>query len=182
MGACFVMKGKRMRHSFQTEQWLPYPRERVFAFFADPANLPPLMPGWQRARVEKANHISPPEASSTGKVFAGRGSLLTISFRAVPLIPVRLEWDAYIAEFHWDEYFCDEQRRGPFKYFRHCHRVSDEARDGVMGCVVGDAVEYELPLGMLGDLANGLVVRGQIRALFAHRQRMLPALLAAARA
>ena len=43
-----------MRHSLQTEQWLPYPRERVFAFFADPGNLPPLMPEWQRARVERA--------------------------------------------------------------------------------------------------------------------------------
>jgi ligand-binding SRPBCC domain-containing protein len=170
-----------MRHHFQTEQWLPYPRERVFAFFADPANLPPLMPGWQRARVEKANYISPPEAPSTGRVVAGQGSLMTISFRAVPLIPLRLEWDAYIAEFRWDDYFCDEQRRGPFKYFRHCHRVRDEVRDGVKGSVVSDAVEYELPLGMVGDVANGLAVRRQIRSLFRHRQRMLPGLLAAAK-
>jgi ligand-binding SRPBCC domain-containing protein len=170
-----------MRHYFKTGQWLPYPRERVFAFFADPANLPPLMPGWQRARVEKANYISPPEAPSTGRVVAGQGSLMTISFRPLPLFPLRLEWDAYIAEFRWDEYFCDEQRRGPFKYFRHCHRVSDEAHDGVTGCVVRDAVEYELPFGMLGDLANGLAVRRQIRSLFAHRQRMLAGLLAAAK-
>jgi ligand-binding SRPBCC domain-containing protein len=170
-----------MRHDFQTEQWLPYPRKRVFAFFADPANLPPLMPAWQRARVEKANYVSPPEAPSTGKVVAGQGSLITISFRLIPLFPLRLEWDAYIAEFRWDEYFCDEQRRGPFQYFRHCHRVRDEARDGVIGSVVSDAVEYELPLGRLGDLANGLAVRGQIRSLFAHRQRMLPGLLAAAK-
>jgi ligand-binding SRPBCC domain-containing protein len=166
-----------MRHHFQAEQWVPYPRERVFAFFADPANLPPLMPAWQHARVKRANYISPPETPSTGRVVAGQGSLMTISFRAVPLIPLRLEWDAYIAEFRWNDYFCDEQRRGPFKYFRHCHRVRDEGRDGVTGSVVSDAVEYELPLGMLGDLANGLAVRRQIRSLFAHRQRMLPVLL-----
>jgi ligand-binding SRPBCC domain-containing protein len=167
-----------MRHQFQTEQWLPYPRERVFAFFADPANLPPLMPGWQRARVERANYVAPPEAPSTGKVVAGQGSLMTISFRAVPLLPLRLEWDAYIAEFRWDDYFCDEQRRGPFRYFRHCHRVRDEVRDGLKGSVVSDAVEYELPFGVLGDLANGLAVKRQIRSLFHHRQRMLPVLLA----
>jgi ligand-binding SRPBCC domain-containing protein len=170
-----------MRHHFQTEQWLPYPWKRVFAFFADPANLPPLMPGWQRARVERAKCVSPPEASSTDQVVAGPGSLITISFRPVPLFPWRLEWDAYIAEFRWDEYFCDEQRRGPFQYFRHCHRVSDEVRDGVMGSLVSDAVEYELPLGRLGDLANVLMVKRQIRSLFAHRQRMLPGLLAAAK-
>jgi ligand-binding SRPBCC domain-containing protein len=166
-----------MRHHFQTEQWLPYPRERVFAFFADPANLPHLMPGWQRVRVERANYVSPPEAPSTGRVLAGQGSMMTISFRPVPLFPLRLEWDAYIAEFRRNDYFCDEQRRGPFKYFRHCHRVGDEVRDGVMGSVMSDAVEYELPLGLLGDVANGLAVGRQIRSLFHHRQRMLPVLL-----
>jgi ligand-binding SRPBCC domain-containing protein len=161
-----------MRHSFQTEQWLPYPRERVFAFFADPANLPPLMPRWQRARVERALYVAPP-APSTGGVAAGVGSLITISFRAIPWVPLRLEWDACIAEFRWNDFFCDEQRRGPFKYFRHCHRVRDE-RDG---SIVSDAVEYELPLGWLGDLANGLAIKRQIRALFSYRQRILPLLL-----
>jgi ligand-binding SRPBCC domain-containing protein len=153
-----------MRHSFQTEQWVPYPRERVFAFFSDPANLPPLMPGWQRARVER---VVPPLGT-------GEGSLITISFRPIPWIPVRLEWDAYIAEFHWNDFFCDEQRRGPFKYFRHCHRI----RDAVNGSVVSDLIEYELPLGVLGGLANDLMMKRQIRALFRHRQKMLPELLA----
>jgi ligand-binding SRPBCC domain-containing protein len=141
-----------MRHHFQTEQWLSFGREQAFAFFADPANLPPLMPGWQRARVERANYVSPPEMPTSGKIVA----------------------------FRWGDYFCDEQRRGPFKYFHHCHRVRDEVRDGVPGSVVSDVVEYELPLGMLGDLANGLAVRRQIRSLFMHRQRMLPVLLSAA--
>ena len=162
-----------MRHRFQTEQWVPYPRERVFAFFSDPANLPPLMPDWQRARVERTALVAPP-AVSPASVVAGEGSLITISFRAIPWVPVRLEWDAYVAEFQWNDFFCDEQRRGPFKYFRHCHRIRDDAN----GSVVSDAVEYELPLGMLGGLANGLVVRRQICALFRHRQEMLPVLLA----
>jgi ligand-binding SRPBCC domain-containing protein len=156
---------KTMRHSFQTEQWVPYPRERVFAFFSDPANLPPLMPSWQRSRVER---VVP--ASSA----AGQGSLITISFRAIPWVPVRLEWDACITEFQWNDFFCDEQQRGPFRYFRHCHRIREEAK----GSVVSDAVEYELPLGLLGDLANSLAVKRQIRALFRHRQKTLPVLLA----
>jgi ligand-binding SRPBCC domain-containing protein len=160
-----------MRHSFRTEQWVPYSREVVFAFFANPANLPPLMPGWQRARVEKADYVAPPVPDSS--VLAGEGSLITISFRPIPLIPLRLEWDAYIAEFRWNNFFCDEQRRGPFKYFHHCHRIRTERS----GSVVSDFVQYELPLGRLGDLANSLIVKKQIRSLFAYRQRMLPLLL-----
>jgi ligand-binding SRPBCC domain-containing protein len=150
-----------MRHTFQSEQWVPYPREQVFAFFADPANLPPLMPRWQRARVEKAPNV------------AAEGSLIVISFRPIPLFPLRLDWDALITEFRWNDFFCDEQRRGPFKYFRHCHRLREERN----GTVVSDNVEYELPLGVLGDVANSLMIEGQIRSLFRHRQKMLPILL-----
>ena len=134
------------------------------------------MPQWQRARVEKATLIAPP-ATPAGVVAAGVGSLITISFRPLPLSPVRLPWDAYIAEFCWNEFFCDEQRRGPFHFFRHCHRVSDEARENTTGTLVHDAVEYELPLGPLGNLANLLAVKHQIKALFAYRQKMLPQLL-----
>jgi ligand-binding SRPBCC domain-containing protein len=164
-----------LRHSFQTEQWLPYPKEKVFAFFADPANLSPLMPRWQQARVERVDLVAPP-MDSAAKGAAGEGSVITISFRPIPGIPVRLAWDACITEFRWNEFFCDEQRRGPFRYFRHCHRIREEGN----GTIISDAVEYELPLGLLGDLANGLAVKRQIRALFRHRQEMLPKLLAPA--
>ena len=163
-----------MRHPFQAEQWVPYSRERVFAFFANPANLPPLMPVWQRARIEKI-HLVPPAlpALRAPSIVAGKGSCITISFRPVPLVPLRLRWEATIAEFRWNEFFCDEQGKGPFRYFRHCHRIRDEMRDGTMGTVVSDAVEYELPMGLLGNLANMLIVKRQIRSLFAYRQRRL---------
>ncbi len=157
-----------MRHQFHAEQWVPYPRERVFAFFADPKNLPPLMPRWQQARVVKAD---------LSAEFAGKGSLIVISFRPLPLLPLRMRWEAYIAEFEWNDFFCDEQRKGPFRYFRHCHRVADAERDGVMGSVVSDAVEYELPFGLLGDVANAVAINRQIAGLFAYRHKMLPKLL-----
>jgi ligand-binding SRPBCC domain-containing protein len=150
-----------MRHTFHTEQWVPYPRDRVFAFFADPANLPPLMPAWQRARVEKAPDV------------AAEGSLITLSFRPVPFFPLRLQWDALITEFRWNDFFCDEQRRGPFKYFHHCHRIREERS----GTVVSDDVEYQLPFDVLGEVANSVMMKRQIRSLFRHRQKMLPILL-----
>ena len=153
-----------MRHHFHTEQWVPYLRQRVFAFFADPANLPPLMPRWQRAKIERL------ELSDT---FAGKGSLIVISFRPVPLLPLRMNWEAYIAEFQFNDFFCDEQRKGPFRYFRHCHRVADAERDGVKGSTVSDAVEYEAPFGAPGNM----LVKRQIAELFAYRQKMLPKLL-----
>ena len=93
-----------MRHSLRMEQWVPFPMNRVFDFFADPRNLPPLMPAWQKARIVAAA-IVPPPAPPSGRTptghEAGVGSKMTITFRPVPLLPFRLRWEALIEEFAW---------------------------------------------------------------------------------
>jgi len=117
-----------MRLYFETEQWLPYPTELVFAFFANPENLPRLMPPWQRARIEEAVFApSPPRPTDSPRypgIAAGNGTLLTIGFRPFPFAPFRIPWEARIEDFRWNEGFCDVQLRGPFKYWRHCHTVT----------------------------------------------------------
>lgn len=169
-----------MRHSFQATQWVPYSIDRVFAFFANPENLPRLMPKWQKARIESAALVSPPNfKEDTGVIFAGIGSVMTISFLPFPLSPFRLRWVASIVAFEWNSYFCDEQPKGPFAYWRHCHRVSEERRDGVDGTLVTDDLIYELPLGFLAEPAHFLFVRGQIEGIFAFRQRRLVELMSA---
>jgi ligand-binding SRPBCC domain-containing protein len=102
---------------------------------------------------------------------------MTISFRAIPVLPLRIAWEAEIVEFAWNRFFCDQQRRGPFRYWRHCHRVHEESRGGTAGAIVADEVEYDLPFGPLGALANALVVKKQFELLFAYRQRTLLELL-----
>ena len=164
-----------MRHTFHTEQFLPHPIELVFAFFANPENLPMLMPGWQKARIEEALFAPPPPRPEGTPHFraiaAGAGTKMTISFRPFPFSPLRVPWDAEITEFAWNDHFCDIQTRGPFKYWRHCHSLRAEEHDGIPGTVVRDEVEYELPLGTLGELAHKLAGARQIRSIFAFRQK-----------
>ncbi len=172
-----------MRHVFQAEQWLPYPVDTVFLFFANPENLPRLMPPWQKARIEEATFAPPPPhplgtAPPAGGIVAGQGTCITISFRPFPLSPVRVPWDAEITEFKWNEYFCDVQHRGPFAYWRHCHRLAPESRDGREGSLLRDRVEYELPLGKLGDLLNAAAGRTQIQSIFRYRQKRTAELIA----
>jgi ligand-binding SRPBCC domain-containing protein len=177
-----------MTHIFEATQWLPYSVEQVFAFFANPENLPRLMPQWQRARIEEATFAPTPArpASTLGVRFlgvaAGAGTKMTISFRPFPFSPVRVPWDAEITEFVWNDHFCDVQHRGPFAKWLHCHQLSAETRDGKQGTLVTDRVDYEPPLGAFGELAHGLVIRPQIAAIFRYRQRrteeMLPLMLA----
>lgn len=170
-----ILAGVRQR--FDTEQWLPFPVGVVFGFFADPRNLPPLMPAWQRARIEEVTLV-PPAGRPAGVdgVFAGDGTRLLITARVGPGVPVRVPWLARIEDFRWSEGFCDVQVKGPFAYWRHCHSVREEDRGGVRGTVVRDAVEYELPVpavswmgAWVGPLAMG--------AMFGYRQRRAEALV-----
>jgi len=167
-----------MPHQFLAEQHIPYPLETVFAFFADPANLPRLMPVWQDARIESATYIAPPPPPhafpGSDRITAGSGTTLTLTIRPVPFSPIRLPWDALIEDFRWLQGFCDVQTRGPFKYWRHCHTVQPTPT----GTLLRDEVHYELPLGPLGKLANTLFIRHQLAATFRFRQKRTLELLA----
>lgn len=172
-----------VRHEFQSEQWLPFPRPLVFAFFANPKNLPPLMPGWQKARIDEMTLVPPPQRPEGTPVYpgaaAGSGTRLTITARAAPLVPLRSPWLALIEDFHWNESFCDVQVKGPFAYWRHCHSVRDATGpDGSSGTVVRDHLVYELPLEPVSLL--GLpIAKLALTALFQYRQSRAPGLVAA---
>ena len=171
-----------MRHHFQAGQWVPFPIELVFAFFANPENLPRLMPGWQKARIEEASFAAPPPRPEGMERFAGiaagRGTRMTISFRPFPFSPVRIPWDAEITEFTWNDHFCDIQlSRGPFAFWRHCHRLTPETRNGIPGTLLRDEVEYEMRLGILGELAGRMGADWQFRGIFAFRHKRTAELL-----
>jgi len=183
-----------MRHSFEAEQWLPYPVEVVFALFANPENLPRLMPAWQRARIEEASFAPPPPRPAAAdpslrirSIAAGPGTRITLSFRPFPFSPIRVPWEAEIAEFLWNDHFCDTQLRGPFAYWRHCHRVHPETRttelgEPLTGTLLHDQVEYEMHFGALGELAHRLFAERQIRKIFAFRKQRTAELLPLMRA
>jgi ligand-binding SRPBCC domain-containing protein len=151
--------------------------EHVFRFFADPGNLPRLMPAWQRARLDEID-LQPAQSPGERPIAAGSGTRLTLTFRPVPFGRIRLSWLAVIEDFRPNEGFCDRQLRGPFRYWRHCHRVSPAAsEDGSPCTLIEDDVEYELPLGSLGLVANKLFICKQLKATFAYRHRRTVQLL-----
>lgn len=143
------------------------------------------MPRWQKARIEEASFVAPPprpERPSTSRHLrsfaAGAGSRITLSFRPFPYSPIRMPWEAYIADFAWNERFCDEQLRGPLAYWRHCHRVAPEQHQAVEGTRIIDEVSYEMKFGPLGEIANIFAVERQMKLMFEYRQKRLEELLA----
>ena len=79
-----------------------------------------------------------------------------------------LRWRATsrITEFDRPRRFVDEMRSGPFRSFRHEHRF-EGAGVGVTRMV--DVVDYAMPLGVLGVIADELIVGRHLRRLIEDR-------------
>jgi ligand-binding SRPBCC domain-containing protein len=149
------------RHVLERSQLVPRPRAEVFAFFADARNLEVITPGFLRFRILTPGAIP----MAPGTVIDYRLALFGVPFR----------WRTVIEAFEPLASFVDVQVRGPYALWRHTHRFEDAPG----GTLVRDRVEYELPLGPLGDLARALFVRGALERIFDHRAEVIAARLGA---
>lgn len=172
-----------MIHRIQFEQWVPGSIEQVFLFFANPGNLPRIMPPATGTELLRLKLVPPPgipeeRATVTERPpLAGAGSEIVTSFRLVPFLPFRAQWTALITEFEWNHHFADVQKQGPFKSFHHRHELTGEIRNDVNGTVIRDVIEYDVGLGLLGELAQKLFVGWQLQRTFAYRQKAVEKLL-----
>ncbi len=165
-------------------QWVAFPPGQVFLFFADPNNLPRIMPACTGTRIERLSLVSPTcpslsDSCSRHGPLAGVGSAIVTSFRVMPPLPFRSLWIARITEFEWNDHFCDVQVRGPFAKWLHRHELAAETRNGISGTLVRDRIEYEIAFGALGKAVQRLIVDRQLKKTFAHRQSVLEGLLRA---
>ena len=171
----------------QFAQWVPVPLERVFLFFANPGNLPRIMPPDTRTELLRVTLVPPPgvalaqETVTDQTPLAGAGSEIVTSFRILPFLPFRAKWTARIVAFEWNLFFEDVQEKGPFKSFHHRHELVAEERNGISGTVVRDVIEYEVGFGFMGELAQKFLVARKFEKTFEYRQQALERLLAAPR-
>ena len=181
--ACTISLRPKMTHHAQFVHWVAVPIEQVFLFFANPGNLPRIMPPQTGTELIGVKLVPPPgvipsQSTVTDDApLAGVGSEIMTSFRLVPFLPLRARWIACITEFEWNHHFADIQQKGPFKNFHHRHEFASEIRDEVKGTIVRDVIEYEVGFGMVGELAQRLFVRRQFEKVFEYRQAALARLL-----
>lgn len=177
-----------MIYRAQFEQWVPAPVEQVFLFFANPGNLPRIMPPQTATELVELKLVSPPgiaqdPATITDQApLAGVGSEIVTSFRLIPFLPLRARWTALITEFEWNHHFADVQKTGPFKSFHHRHELIGEIRNQVRGTLVRDVIEYDVGFGWLGELARKFFISRQMEKTFGYRQMALENLLRSRRA
>lgn len=81
----------------------------------------------------------------------------------------RQKWVSEIKDIRPPYSFVDQQREGPYKYWSHYHELS-EVKTGIR---MVDEVSYEIPLGLIGDLAYCLFVNRTLERIFDYRKRKL---------
>ena len=138
-----------MQHFSKTSEFRAS-AERLFAFHERPDALALLTPPWQKTEV-----IQPPTSLAAGTV-------VKLRTRVGPF------WQNIEAEhvsYERGRSFADRMVKGPFSHWLHRHEIAPAAG----GSTLHDAIEYELPLGALGQLGGGWFVRRMLDKLFAFR-------------
>lgn len=139
-----------------SEQYLKASPGEAWSFLSDPRNLQLITPEHMKFDIlggaDRAMH--------PGQI---------IRYKVSPFPGVRTSWVTEITHVREGEYFVDEQRFGPYKFWHHKHFIAPV--EG--GVLMRDVVDYMLPLGPLGTLAHGLLVGKQLRGIFRYREAAL---------
>jgi ligand-binding SRPBCC domain-containing protein len=145
---------RRRTYSFDTELWLPIPREELFHFFADARNLQEITPPWLRFEVLNRGPI---------EMKPGTRIDYRLCLHGIPL-----RWQSEITTWEPPYRFVDQQRRGPYPFWVHEHTFLEQYG----GTLARDHVEYGVPGG---SVVNRLLVRPDLEKIFKYRHQRLDA-------
>ena len=139
-------------YSLRTVQIIPCTMEKAWAFFSDPANLAEITPDNLRFKILSAGGR---------EMYPGQ----IIEYYVHPVLNIPLYWMTEITHVQHHKYFVDEQRFGPYSLWHHQHHFKEVPG----GVEMTDIVHYKLPLWFLGDIANELFVKKQLKEIFDYR-------------
>ncbi|MEO7134485.1 MAG: SRPBCC family protein [Vicinamibacterales bacterium] len=139
------------RITFVATSRIPASAEAVFDWHEAPGAFERLTPPGEPVRVMRRE---------SGIRDGGK-----VSLRVGPA-PFALRWDLEHRDYQHGRSFTDQQLAGPFRYWKHVHRMLPE---GPQVSVLEDTIEYELPFGRIGWLVGRLFVQRKLQRLFAFR-------------
>lgn len=140
-------------YAFQTVQVIPVNLQQAWDFFSSPANLAAITPANMGFQIKSKFHGS--------RMYPGQ----IIEYTVRPVLGIPMYWMTEITHVEEGRYFVDEQRYGPYSLWHHQHFF----REVPGGVEMTDIVHYKIPLGWLGDFANWLFVRRQLKGIFDYR-------------
>ncbi len=146
-----------MKHELYREQQLNCDLQTAWEFFSSPMNLPKITP--------KDMAFTVLSEQKTNKIFEG----MIIDYTVSPLLGIPLKWKTRITSVIPNKSFTDFQEKGPYKLWNHHHEFIPNEK----GVLMIDKVDYELPFGLLGNIAHALFVKKKLEKIFNYRFHVL---------
>jgi ligand-binding SRPBCC domain-containing protein len=143
-------------HTLKTVQRLPLSLQEAWDFFSSPKNLATITPSEMGFIIRS----EVPEKMHSG---------LFIHYTVKPLMGIPMKWVTEITHVNEPHFFVDEQRQGPYTVWHHQHHF--RAIEG--GVEMTDIIDYRVPMGVLGNMANALIVRRKVKGIFEYRRKKL---------
>lgn len=146
-----------MIHTLKRTQQLHCDISTAWNFFSEAKNLSEITPKDMSfiVRTDLKNE----------EIYEG----MIIDYYVSPLFGIKLEWQTEITQVEKEKSFTDFQKKGPFKLWNHHHEfISNEE-----GVLMIDMVDYELPLGFLGEIAHNIMVKKRLQHIFDYRYKIL---------
>lgn len=137
-------------------QVLPIPLADAWTFFCDPRNLGAITPDWLCFDIRS----EVPPCMYPGCI---------IEYRIKALAGLPMSWVTEITHVVAPNYFVDEQRFGPYRFWHHQHHFREVGE----GVEMTDIVHYAMPYGILGLAVHKFVVAKRLEQIFAFRLRKL---------
>ncbi|MDX2190165.1 MAG: SRPBCC family protein [Bacteroidota bacterium] len=134
-------------------QNIPSDIDTIWDFISSPANLKKITPPHMGFKI--LSEID------SDKMYTGQ--IIEYTVYPFPLIP--MGWVTEIKHVKDKEYFVDEQRFGPYALWHHKHFIKPISN----GVEMRDIVDYKIPFGFIGDIANIILVKKQLKNIFEYR-------------
>lgn len=144
-------------YQYKTEQFLPIRIDEAWSFFSSPKNLSLITP--------PGLHFTILSKIKDEEIYEG----MKIDYILKPLLKIPMHWQTEIVKVNKGKNFTDRQLKGPYKIWEHTHTFK-QVNDGVR---MQDVIRYELPFGVIGDIAQRLLVKNKIENIFIYRKNSL---------
>lgn len=132
---------------------MPISLQEAWDFFSSPANLQHITPANLGFNIISKHHGH--------TMYPGQ----IIEYTVRPVLNIPLYWMTEITHVEPLKFFVDEQRYGPYSLWHHQHHFKEVPG----GVEMTDIVHYKIPFWFLGDIANSLFVKKQLKGIFDFR-------------
>lgn len=143
-------------YRFTKSQLLPITIDKAWDFLSNPKNLKKITPDYMGFNILEKEDT---------KMYAGQ----IIQYIVTPILGIPTKWVTEITHVKDKSYFVDEQRFGPYSLWHHKHFIKEV--DG--GVEMLDIIDYKIPLGLIGRIANPILVKPKLNEIFDYRKQKL---------